>query len=287
MVQSIKQQKKKIQDRNGLLGIFGIFLAVGLTTFAYLQFTNPIDKDFCPINDGPKAVTAIVFDKSEQYSIEQVTDIKTSFEAWLSGIEPNTKKRKIDLSFFAEGNLIQLFVTDQKALEKSEGLLPEAQMCVPKDFKEAKGWIDNPNLLKEDYQKFVNKFTSEIENLLQKAEGQSPIMETFVRIANSKSFQAHPTKPHNLFIVSDMLQHSENYSHYRQDEGLNWNNFRRKMKDSGFLNVRLKDVKWQVFLAKRQNGIDRNLQRNSLSGFWSKFFSNTGAIPIDWILIDG
>ena len=66
--------------------------------------------------------------------------------------------------------MIQLFVTDQKALEKSEGLLPEAQMCVPKDFKEAKGWIDNPNLLKEDYQKFVNKFTSEIENLLQKAE---------------------------------------------------------------------------------------------------------------------
>ena len=45
---------------------------------------------------------------------------------WLSGVEPKFKNRPIHLPFFAEGNLIQLFVTDQRALEKSEGLEPIA-----------------------------------------------------------------------------------------------------------------------------------------------------------------
>ena len=102
MIQSVKQQKKKQQDRNGILGFIAILVLAGAGTFAYLQFSNPIDEDsFCPIKGGPKEVTAIVFDKSEQYSKEQVTDIKTSFEAWLSGVEPNSKNRPIDLSFFA------------------------------------------------------------------------------------------------------------------------------------------------------------------------------------------
>ena len=288
MIQSVKQQKKKQQDRNGILGIFAILVLAGAGTFAYFQFSNPIDEDsFCPIKGGPKEVTAIVFDKSEQYSKEQVTDIKTSFEAWLSGVEPNSKNRPIDLSFFEEGNLIQLFVTDQRALEKSEGLEPIAQLCVPKDFKEAKGWIDNPDFLEADYQKFVKTFTGAIENLLKKAEGTSPIMETFVRIANSKSFQSHPSKPHNMFIVSDMLQHSDNYSHYRSGEGQNWKNFERKMEGSVFLNAPLNDVNWQVFLALRKNANDRNLQASNLSSFWSNFFANAGAISNSWILIDG
>ena len=288
MIQSVKQQKKKQQDRNGILGFIAILVLAGTGTFAYLQFSNPIDEDsFCPTKSGPKEVTAIVFDKSEQYTKDQVIDIKTSFEMWLSGVEPKFKNRPIHLPFFAEGNLIQLFVTDQRALEKSEGLEPIAQLCVPEDFKEAKGWIDNPDLLEVDYQKFVKTFTGEIENLLKKAEGTSPIMETFVRISNSKSFQSHPSKPHNMFIVSDMLQHSDNYSHYRSGEGINWKNFERKMEDSVFLNARLKDVNWQVFLALRKNANDRNLQRTNLSSFWSSFFSKAGAISREWILIDG
>lgn len=288
MIQSVKQQKKKQQDRNGILGFFAFLVIAGAGTFTYFQFSNPIDEEsFCPIKGGPKEVTAIVFDKSEQYSKEQVIDIKTSFESWLSGVEPNSKNRPIDLSFFEEGNLIQLFVTDQRALEKSEGLEPIAQLCVPKDFKEAKGWIDNPDLLEADYQKFVKTFTGEIENLLKKAEGTSPIMETFVRISNSKSFQTHPSKPHNMFIVSDMLQNSDTYSHYRRGEGQDWKNFERKMDGSVFLNARLNDVNWQVFLALRKNVSDRNLQTTSLTSFWSNFFANAGAIPNSWIIIDG
>ena len=62
-------------------------------------------KTKCSIKNGPKGVTAIVFDKSYPYSTEQVTDIKTSFNLWLSGKEATTKNQRIDLDLFSEAPL--------------------------------------------------------------------------------------------------------------------------------------------------------------------------------------
>ena len=271
----------------GFLGILAIFVVAGGGYYFMSSNSNPLDENFCSIKDGPRAVTAVIFDKSEQYSRDQVTDIKTSFELWLSGQEATTKNRRIDLGFFSEGTLIQLYVTDQEAINKPDGLNPKAQLCVPRDFRDAKGWIDNPDFLKADYQKFVSTFTKAIDGLLLEAEGTSPIMETFVRISNSESFQSHPNKPHNLFIISDMLQNSDNYSHYRSGEGPNWKNFEEKLDGTVYLRPRLNGVKWQVFWAIRENVRDRSLQTQRMVSFWEKFFANANAKSLDWILIDG
>lgn len=287
MIQSVREQKKKRQDRLGLLGILGILFIGGGSFYFMTSNSDPLDDNFCSIKNGPKAVTAVIFDKSEQYSRDQVTDIKTSFGLWLSGKEATTKNRRIDLGFFREGTLIQLYVTDQEAINRPDGLNPKAQLCVPRDFQDAQGWIDNPDFLEADYQRFVSTFTDAIEELLQKAEGTSPIMETFVRISNSESFQNHPDKPHNMFIVSDMLQNSENYSHYRNGEGPDWRNFEEKMDGTVYLRPRLNGVRWQVFYAKRDNVRDRNLQTQKTVNFWERFFANANAKSLDWILIDG
>ncbi len=287
MIQSVRDQQKKRKDFMGIVGILTIVLLVGGGFYWLNSVSDPLDENFCSAKNGPKAVTAIIFDKSEQYSRDQVTDIKTSFGLWLSGQEATTKNRDIDLGFFAEGTLVQLYVTDQEAINRPDGLDPKAQLCVPRDFRDAEGWIDNPDFLKADYQKFVSTFTNAIEELLQEAEGTSPIMETFVRISNSESFQAHPTKPHNMFIISDMLQNSDNYSHYRAGEGPNWNSFEEKMKGTVYLRPRLNGVKWQVFWAKREKIKDRSLQTPSLTQFWVNFFDKAKAEKLKWILIDG
>ena len=287
MIQSVRQKKKQQKDRLGTLGIAVLVLLFAGGAYWVIDSDDPLDEYFCSTKNGPKAVTAIIFDKSEQYSKEQVTDIKTSFNLWLSGQEATTKNRRINLDFFSEGTLIQLYVTDQSAIEISEGLSPRAQLCVPRDFKDAKGWVDNPEFLEADYDRFASTFTSAIEGLLEEAEGTSPIMETFVRIANSESFQNHPSKPHNMFIISDMIQNSNNYSHYRKGEGPNWSNFEKKMKGTVYLRPRLNGVKWQVFYAKRENLRDRKLQTQKAVGFWEEFFNNANAESIDWILIDG
>jgi hypothetical protein len=285
MIQSVRQKKKKQKD---MLGIIGIVAILGLGGFGFYFFdanSNPLDANNCSIKNGPNAVTAIIFDKSQKYSTEQVTDIKTSFNLWLAGKEPNTKNRRVALDFFDEGNLIQLYVTDQKAVDTPDGLTPVAELCVPKDFQTANKWIENSEFLKEDYNEFITKFATAIESLLEAAEGKSPIMETFIRISNSENFQKHSDKKHNMFIVSDMLQNTNNYSHYR--EGTDWKTFEDKMTGTVYMRPRLNGVQWQVFYAKRANPTEKELQTTKLSNFWERFFDRGGAVKRDWVLIDG
>jgi len=285
MIQSVRQKKKKQKNMMGMVGIVAILALAGFGLYSFGTTNNPLDANNCSIKNGPNAVTAIIFDKSQKYSTEQVTDIKTSFNLWLAGKEPNTKNRRVALDFFEEGNLIQLYVTDQKAVDTPNGLTPIAELCVPKDFQTANKWIENPDFLKADYNNFISKFATAIESLLQASEGKSPIMETFVRISNSENFQKYPDKKHNMFIVSDMLQASDNYSHYKK--GTDWKTFEDEMTGTVFMRPRLNGVQWQVFYAKRSDLRDRNLQTTKLSNFWERFFDRGGAVKRDWILIDG
>ena len=287
MIRSAKARKKQSQDRWSLFGIVVLLtLFVGSYVF-YQDVTDPLDDRNCSIKNGPEAVTALVFDKSQAYSPEQITDIKASFNYWLQGEDPSSKKRPIVLDFFRIGALLQLYVTDQGDLDQAKSLLPLVELCVPKDFRDANKWIENPDFLGKKYKHFITTFRSEIEHLLNVADGTSPIMETFVRISNSESFLAHQGVPHNLFVVSDMLQNSDNYSHYSQSQGTDWAIFEKKMAESVYLRTRLKDVRWQVFFAKRDDLREKKLQTTRLTQFWESFFNNAEAKARPWILIDG
>ena len=288
MIQSARQRRKKRQDLMGIVGIVAL-LVLGGGGYYFLQSTyDPVDEFKCSIENGPKAVTAIIFDKSQMYTNDQVTDIKTSFNLWLAGNEATTKNRRINLNFFEEGNLVQLYVADENRLKQPDGLKPETELCVPKDFTNANEWIENPAFLKADYDNFISTFSSIIQGLLEKSEGNSPIMETIIRISNSESFQKHPTVPHNIFIVSDMIQNSENWSHYPgSGQGTNWVNFSNKLSGTVYMRPRLNQVEVQVFYAKRQSERDKSIQTRSHVQFWEEFFFNANANISGWISIDG
>ena len=66
---SRRQRRKQSRDRMGRAGIAFIAIAVGGFLFFANQISDPVDSKNCSINDGPKGVTAIVFDKSYPYSI--------------------------------------------------------------------------------------------------------------------------------------------------------------------------------------------------------------------------
>ena len=294
MIQSARQRRKKRQDLMGTIGIIALVVIFGGGFYFFQSTSDPLDKNYCSIKNGPNAVTAIIFDKSQMYTNDQVTDIKTSFNLWLAGEEAITKNRNIDLDFFQEGNLIQLYVADEKALSQPDGLEPVEELCVPKDFKAAKdlknieGWIQNPDFLERDYNNFLSAFNSIIEGLLEKAEGNSPIMETLIRISNSESFQKHPNVNHNIFIVSDMIQNSNNWTHYSgRNQGANWSRFSSEMSGTVFMRPRLNQVQVQVFYAKRQNQRDKSIQTRSHVQFWEEFFFNANANVSGWINIDG
>ncbi len=251
MIQSARQRRKKRQDLMGTIGIIALVVIFGGGFYFFQSTSDPLDKNYCSINNGPNAVTAIIFDKSQMYTNDQVTDIKTSFNLWLAGEEAITKNRNIDLDFFQEGNLIQLYVADEKALSQPDGLEPVEELC-------------------------------------EKAEGNSPIMETLIRISNSESFQKHPNVNHNIFIVSDMIQNSNNWTHYSgRNQGANWSRFSSEMSGTVFMRPRLNQVQVQVFYAKRQNQRDKSIQTRSHVQFWEEFFFNANANVSGWINIDG
>ena len=286
-MRSRRQQQKRRKDILGIIGITSILALGGGGYYFFSSNSDPLDANNCSIKNGPEAVTAIVFDKSQMYSAEQVTDIQTSFDLWLTGREAASKNRPIELDFFSEGTLLQLYVTDNDDVNSVGGLEPLVELCVPADFKNANALIQNPEMMKATYQDFINQFSSILQDLLKTQEGITPIMETFVRISNSKSFQNHDTKQHNMIIISDMLQHSDNYSHYASNQGPSWKNFEQTMSGSVYLRTRLNDVRWQVFLAKRDNPKDKALQTTELTNFWEEFFYRAGATSLPWILIDG
>ena len=134
----------------------------------------------------------------------------------------------------------------------------------------------------------ISKFSSIIEGLLEEAEGTSPIMETLIRISNSESFQKHPNVSHNIFIVSDMIQFSDNWSHYPgKNQGPDWDKFSTQMAGSVYMRPRLNQVQVQVFYAKRQGDREKSIQKRSHVEFWEEFFFNANAKISGWINIDG
>ena len=284
-MRSRRQQQKRRKDILGIIGISSILAFGGGGYYFFSSNSDPLDANNCSINNGPEAVTAIVFDKSQMYSAEQVTDIETSFNLWLSGKQAASKDKPIKLDFFSEGTLLQLYVTDNEDVTSAGGLEPLVELCVPADFKNANALIQNPGMMKETYQDFLKQFSVILKDLLQTQEGTTPLLETIVRLSNSQSFLSHDAKQHNMLIISDMLQYSKNYSHY--DQGVNWNNFKKTMAGTIYLRTSLKNVRRQVFLAKRENARDKALQTNELSNFWEEFFFNADAIMEPWVLIDG
>ena len=287
MMKSRRQQQKRRKDILGIIGITSILALGGGGYYFVSSNSDPIDPNTnCSLNNGPKAVTAVIFDKSQMYPERQVNDIQNSFELWLTGREAPSKNRPVTLDFFAEGNLIQLYVTDNHDVNSVEGLKPEIELCVPADFKDANALIENPKMMQETYQEFLNKFSGILRDFLTTQEGITPLLETVVGVANSKSFLEHETKQRNMFIISDMLQHSDDYSHYNQ--GVSWESFEKNMPSSSvYFRTRLNNVRYQVFQAIRDTPEDSPLQTAELSNFWSKFFNKAGAKPEPWILVDG
>ena len=307
MTPSRRKQRKINKDIQGIAGIV-VIISLLFTGGFYFYNLDSLDQNFCSVNNGPKALTAIIFDKSAQYNQDEVVDIKTSLNSWLQGEKLATKDRRIDKIFFSEGVLIQLYEIDSKSLSQFSELQIQAELCVPKDFSKlslSNQLIVNQGFLEQRMEKFINTYKEAINNLLNKREGNSPIMESLVRISNSQSFQQYPDIQHNIFLVSDMLQNSDNYSHYQGCKksgncgdalGLDWSEFKIKMQDTIFYKPGLNGVNWTIFL-KAAEGEDRqglSLQSiNTTDGknmhklFWEKYFNNAGAEKVRFINIDG
>lgn len=198
-----RMTSRKQRERKEKLQAFGMiaFSAIILGGFAVAyywssQSTALRTTDFCPEN-GPVAVHVALVDLSEPFSVIQKSNIQQRMEKFREGVRTNEK-------------LVLYFME-----EVSDALPPPAfEYCNPGDPEDAHWLYENEKIFKRRYNESIGKFEVQLET---EGRTSSPVMEMLqvISVSEFSDPELAPDIQKRLLIVSDMVQHSDTYSHYR------------------------------------------------------------------------
>lgn len=260
------------KDTQGKLILVATFIALGALAFAYYGATTEAshigtsgEDKFCRTDSLPE-VTAIVIDHTDKISPIQ----KRAIEQRLSDVAADVKKN---------GSLRFYTVKENEA----DVLDVKFELCNPGSAKDTSQLTGNQRLAKKRYDE---QFASIVEdNLLSVLEAEtaqrSPIMKT-IKAAAVDSFMGDNKADSykRLVIVSDLLEHSANFSLYKSV--LSFEDFE---KTSFWPSVRsnLKGVDVEILFLHRE-GLDTEKTEN-LKFFWKIFFTQQGANKVIFLSI--
>lgn len=263
--------KEKRQRRKALYGVgmavVSLLLAGGMGWYIFIADGTRLDENMCPVEEGPSSVSVVIVDVTDPYNSIQWQNVKNRLSEIKKGIPKH--------------GLLALFSVT-KSVPKT--LEPEVELCNPGSGQQSSIWTGNPQLKRRRWQE---SFIAPIDSILTRinAEGPrrtSPIMET-VQAAKAH-VGAYDTDARRLVIVSDMMQHTDEYSHYgpRPPE---YDPF-----ESTALNEKLSaDLSgWQIeILYAWRGGAESQVQGQSHVAFWNQYFQDNGATLQRVVRIDG
>lgn len=204
MVRRNKRRAKLFDKIVGIaLAAVGVVILGMLGAGAYwLKKTKPVldPQTGCPMQ-GPIVIHAILFDQTDPISPQQGQQVKQRIERY-----------KSEASFGYRFDLYT-FTGDTKNVLK-----PVLQLCSPGRPEEANELIANPQLEKKRYEeRFAAVLDRTVVELLrEQRRDTSPLIES-LKAAAVSSFG--PVQPHDvrlrMTVVSDLIQHSANYSHFK------------------------------------------------------------------------
>jgi hypothetical protein len=139
---------------------------------------------------------------------------------------------------------------------------------------------NNRKITKDFYQRFLVPVTAALRESLTTEVGEwSPILETLQLISRSQEIEDGGRK--TLILVSDMLQHTDGFSHYRD---------RRSYEDflrSGFASdVRADFRDWSIIVIYLRRYRDRRFQEAAHLEFWQRYFHDSGGTIARWAGVD-
>jgi hypothetical protein len=239
-------------------GLVGSAAIAAVVWFNLTHSPVEIDREsLCP-KAGPSSTTVVLIDVSDPLPAVAQEDVKAQ-------IAEEVRKT-------AKFGLLELRLLDPKV----DGGQVLFSRCNPGDGSDLSEITANPE---QERRKFEDGFEAPLASLLGRMVGadpatSSPIMESVQWIAVK---QFAPTgqqkeKP-RLIIVSDMIQHSANYSLYGGDAS-----FERYRRSPAYevLRTDLKDADTTVFLVHRKNSPE---SADQLLEFWSKWLAdNNGSL---------
>lgn len=251
------------------IGLLGFILLGGASWMIGAAWSPPLDDEMCPEGQEAGSEVVVILDVTDPWSELQREVLLTEFD-----------RMRQTLSRFAK---VHLFVVTEDEEELPNAVL---SLCNPggvEDFDAVPlvgrlgAWLfANPELLDRWQADFHTALDQVIDRVAESSPGaRSPIAET-IWSAGARVFEASNAEEKRIVLFSDMLQHSEAYSHYRSAV---W-----EREDAANLARRapaglLRGVSVELLLVER--GLDGpGTGPGRLTEFWEEWLSVQGATLI-------
>jgi hypothetical protein len=266
-------------DRQGILilCVIGALVVALLATVVGVMWARPaLGADNCVYQDKrllKRALTdqtVILVDQSEA-----LTETHRRFALTF------IKDYVADDARFPVRSRIALFTFSKLNFESrdSPNLKPSSDLCRPPSHGNEL-YENNRKITKGFYDRFLIPVTGALEQSLTTEVGErSPILETLQLVSRSQEVEDGGRK--TLIVVSDMLQNTEAFSHYRDRSS--YEDFVR----SGFARDVQADFRdWDIMVIYLRRYRDRRLQQAAHVDFWQRYFHDAGGKITRWAGVD-
>ncbi len=251
---------KKKQDAQGLLFLIVaaiVFLGAGFIYFQAKSNEVTLDKVTLCRDDGVITTEhVVIIDATDNFNNTQALMAKKELNYLLDSSSQNSR--------------FSLYVINKNIADKT----PLLEICNPGDGSDKNEYTSNKRRLLKKWEKgFHNKITNEIDLLIDaNVADSSPIMET-IKYASVHSFYGSKAQHKKLILISDLLQHSASYSHYKSN-----GNYERFATDylARTLTPSLNDVDVEILYLYRAK--DASRQNRKHIAFWERYFAAGGGL---------
>lgn len=256
---SYYKKRSTASKRKHAIGVVILISVMGIVAgLAYLRYELSaskivLDDNLCPETGSPEYI-AILFDKTDDYNEIQQRYLRNYFQEF---------KRTLKT-----GAHVALYMIRDSRIANLD---PMVILCNPESGIKASALYQNPMLLQRRWEKdFSEPLDDAIERLvtLTGDENSSPIFEMIQAMALTAFPGNTSNNPRRIIIISDMLQHTDKWSHYRG--GLDFS----KLKINPYfqkISTDLHGAEIEILYVRR-DGAER-LQTRKHALFWQEYFA--------------
>lgn len=254
-------QGRAPKERLAMLGIAVVALIVlSVMIYSFIDRPPALDKYGCP-TPGPIGNIIIVVDKTGEIP-ESARRSITNTILQIVGKAP-------------AGTRISLFDIDSKRMRGLSDVI--FSRCKTRDGSHASEYTENPELIRRRHVRdFEKPFLAAVnKSLVGTNQQRSPILEALVDITSVEAFQT-PTpasSPLKLVLFSDLLQNTENITHYK---GVQDFESAIKRPEVNRLIPSLANINIELYYLLR-TGKELKLQTNKHVQFWLDYLEATQA----------
>ena len=253
-----------------------LVLVVGGFYFAYqtMRSLHPEREKAtgCPTGKGPVSETVVLLDATDPYNQIQRLAIETRLDEIVSSILVDAK----------------LTIYKLDTLESLSTLGPLVARCNP--GKEANALYESKRRKEVSWREgFDTPIRTALEEITETGSANTSEIMEMLQVVGLTAFTGSHTDDdpkRELIIVSDMLQHTPEYSHYR-DWPMTFKEFEATPTFRRLTTSRLVGVRVKIIYVRRQEYGAATIQGRAHVDFWEEYIAGIGGFLFDVDTLEG